>query len=182
MNLQVRRVVTGHDDNGKAVFVSDGPPARVVDPTGMNVEYVEVWATEDVPTVPIDPSIDPPAQVSSLLPGPNGSRFRFVLFPPEDQLFEPGADIGRAMREFAEQATGFGEVLEADNPGMHTTDTVDYGIVISGELDLELDDGAEVHMKAGDVVVQNGTRHAWRNRSGQPAVMAFIMFGATRRP
>jgi mannose-6-phosphate isomerase-like protein (cupin superfamily) len=61
---------------------------------------------------------------------------------------------------------------------MHTTHTVDYGVVISGEMHLELDDGKQVHLRPGDCVVQNGTRHAWRNLSGREAVMAFVAVGA----
>ena len=75
---------------------------------------------------------------------------------------------------------GFVEHLELDNPGMHTTDSVDYGIVIAGEVYLELDNGEERLLTAGDCVVQNGTRHAWINRSGKPVTMAFILLGADR--
>ena len=71
--------------------------------------------------------------------------------------------------------------MEPENPGMHTTDTVDIDVVISGEVDLELDDGSEVHLKAGDCVIQNGTRHAWRNRSDKPAVLFVTLLGAERR-
>ena len=70
--------------------------------------------------------------------------------------------------------------MDVENLGMHTTNTIDYGIVISGEIWLEMDDGATVHLKQGDCVVQNGTRHAWRNNSSEPCVMAFIMVGAKR--
>ena len=75
---------------------------------------------------------------------------------------------------------GAGEFLEADNPGMHTTQTVDIGVVLTGELWLELDDGAEVHLRPGDIVVQNGTRHAWRNKGSQPCTVAYALVGAAR--
>jgi quercetin dioxygenase-like cupin family protein len=75
---------------------------------------------------------------------------------------------------------GMAEVLETDNPGMHTTDTVDFDVILSGEIYLELDDGAEVLLKAGDCVVQNGTRHAWRNRSSENCVIAVTLVGAAR--
>jgi len=71
-------------------------------------------------------------------------------------------------------------VLEPDHPGMHTTDTVDYDVVLSGEVWLELDDGAEVHLKPGDCVVQNGTRHAWHNKTDQPCTLAVVLVGARR--
>jgi quercetin dioxygenase-like cupin family protein len=70
---------------------------------------------------------------------------------------------------------------EADEPGMHTTDTIDFEYVISGELWLELDDGEEVHLRAGDTVVQNGTRHAWHNRGAEPCRCVVISIGAHRR-
>jgi quercetin dioxygenase-like cupin family protein len=71
--------------------------------------------------------------------------------------------------------------MEPDHPGMHTTDTVDFDVVVSGEVYLELDDGAEVLLKAGDCVIQNGTRHAWRNRSSQPCVNAVAFVSAQRK-
>jgi mannose-6-phosphate isomerase-like protein (cupin superfamily) len=74
-----------------------------------------------------------------------------------------------------------GEVLERDHPGMHTTDTVDFDVVVFGVVVMELDDGAEVLLKAGDCVIQNGTRHAWHNRSSKIAVIAFSLIGAERK-
>jgi len=77
---------------------------------------------------------------------------------------------------------GMIDVLELDHPGMHTTDTVDFDVVVFGEVVLELDDGAEVVLKAGDCVIQNGTRHAWHNRSGEKCVIAVTLVGAERKP
>ena len=74
------------------------------------------------------------------------------------------------------------EVLEPDHPGMHTTDTVDFDVIVSGEVYLELDDGAEVLLKAGDCVIQNGTRHAWHNRSSEKCVISVAIVGAARKP
>ena len=75
---------------------------------------------------------------------------------------------------------GLVESMEPDRPGMHGTDSIDYGIVLSGEILLELDDGATVHLEPGDCVVQQGTRHAWRNHTSQPCTMAFVLVGARR--
>jgi quercetin dioxygenase-like cupin family protein len=74
-------------------------------------------------------------------------------------------------------ATAF---MEADNPGMHTTDTIDFIVVLSGEISLELDDRQTVQLRTGDCVVQNGTRHAWRNTSSEPCFMAYAVIGARR--
>ena len=103
-----------------------------------------------------------------------------VRFPPDSVFAEPGFDPVAAGREQARHIPGLAERFEAENPGMHTTDTVDYDIVLDGEIWLELDDGAEAHLRQGDVAVQCGTRHAWRNKSARPATMAFVLIGAVR--
>lgn len=90
----------------------------------------------------------------------------------------PDLDIPAALAEIDRKLPGLGEVLEPDHPGMHRTDTIDYEIVISGEVWLELDGGQEVHLKPGDTVVQNGTRHGWRNKSSEPCVLAVTLIGA----
>jgi mannose-6-phosphate isomerase-like protein (cupin superfamily) len=77
---------------------------------------------------------------------------------------------------------GLSAVMEPDEPGMHRTDTTDFGIVVSGTVMLELDDQAEVALSAGDLVVQNGTRHRWRNPGDVPARLVFVVIGAHRRP
>jgi cupin domain len=171
-----RRIVTGHDARGNAIIVSDDPsPPRIAGAPGVAMRFDELWATESTPTVPGSADITP--DIASLLPGPGATRFRTVLFPPDAERADTTPE---QLVAFMASAPGFPEVMEPDRPGMHTTDTVDYGIVISGEIDLELDDGLEVHMVAGDCVVQNGTRHAWHNRTDSPTVMAFIMIGARR--
>jgi quercetin dioxygenase-like cupin family protein len=90
-------------------------------------------------------------------------------------------DIGAAIGELQRRLPGLADVMEPDHPGMHTTDTVDLDLVISGEIWLELDDGEEVHLRTGDCVIQNGTRHAWHNRSSEPAVMFGALLGAVAR-
>src|SRR5262249_40951148 len=84
------------------------------------------------------------------------------------------------LEEMNRKLPGLLKFLEADHPGMHTTDSVDFDVVIFGEVVLELDDGAEVVLKAGDVVMKNGTRHAWHNRSSERCVIAFSLVGADR--
>jgi mannose-6-phosphate isomerase-like protein (cupin superfamily) len=86
-----------------------------------------------------------------------------------------------ALEEFQQKMPGVMEALESDHPGMHTTETVDFDVVVFGEVVMELDDGAEVVLKAGDCVIQNGTRHAWHNRSSERAVIAFALVGAERK-
>lgn len=86
---------------------------------------------------------------------------------------------GPALEAALEHSPGIAEALEPENPGMHTTPTVDYDIVLDGEVWLELSDGREVKLVAGDIAVQHGTRHAWRNKSDRPATVAAILIGAT---
>jgi mannose-6-phosphate isomerase-like protein (cupin superfamily) len=179
----MRRIVTGLSEGGKSVFVSDGEPPRVVTIEELpSYRMTEVWATEKTPSIPNEEG-DITTEISSLVPGLGASRFRVMSFYPEQEVIEAlqkGGDILAALEKFAKDAPGLGEAMEPDNPGMHTTDTIDYVIIISGDIYLELDDGAEVHLGPGDCVVQNGTRHAWRNRSSEPCIAAAVMIGAER--
>ena len=144
----MRRVVTGHTESGKSVFVSDGEPPRIeIRPSGN--EATEVWATHGIPTIPVAQG-DPTVDVLDFFPEAGNTSLKVMRMRPG---------------------------LES---GMHTSDTVDYGIVVSGEIWLELDDGAEVHLKQGDFVIQNGTGHNWRNRGSEVCVMAFVLIGAER--
>jgi mannose-6-phosphate isomerase-like protein (cupin superfamily) len=105
-----------------------------------------------------------------------------VTLPPDDAPATELIDPDAAAAEVEEKLPGLLETLEPNNTGMHTTDTVDVVLVLSGEVTLELDDGAEVQLRAGDTVVQHGTRHAWRNRSDGPCTLAGAQVGAVRTP
>ncbi len=173
----LRRVVTGRNRDGKAIMVENGVSPRVVTTETLpGLALVEVWATDATPTVPVAP-VDLITTMTSFVPGPGGTRFRIVQFPGvSSRPFDQAA----FRREYLIKAPGLAEAMEAQDSGMHTTDSVDYGVVISGEITLELDDGATVSLKQGDCVVQNGTRHAWRNSTTAPCVMAFVLVGAVR--
>jgi mannose-6-phosphate isomerase-like protein (cupin superfamily) len=174
---KLRRVVTGRNRAGKGIITHNGISPRVVTTETLpGLALVEVWATDSIPTVPVAP-VDPTTTMKSFVPGPGGTRFRIVQFPgASTRAFDQEA----FRREYLVKAPGLAEAMEQQDSGMHTTDSVDYGVVISGEITLELDDGATVRLKQGDCVVQNGTRHAWRNSSTTPCVMAFVLVGATR--
>jgi hypothetical protein len=98
--------------------------------------------------------------------------------PPEGQPAELPADMPAALAEVEAALPGVAGYMEPDAPGMHTTDTIDFEVVLDGEVWLELDDGVEVQLKPGDTVVQNGTRHAWRNHGGTSARLAVFNVGA----
>ena len=137
------------------------------------------WATAPMPTLPLDG--DEPAPPGKLItPPPGETRLMVVRFPPDTVMTGPAFDPIAAGAEQARHLPGLAERFEAEHPGMHTTDTVDYDIVLDGEIWLELDDGAEAHLRQGDVVVQCGTRHAWRNKGTRAATMAFVLIGALR--
>ncbi len=169
--MVTRRVVTGIDAEGKSYFVHNGETPAHLD-LGIFVND-EIWV--DDPSHPDPGATQDPVAVEQhhLEPPAGGSVCRIFRFEPESA--EPAA-IDEAVAAAASRFDT-GDAMEADNPGMHTTKTIDYGIVLSGEIDLELDEG-EVHLTAGDVVVQRGTRHAWRNRSGERCVMAFILIAS----
>ena len=161
-----RRVVTGINAEGKSYFVHDGPTPGHLD---MGVRVIdEIWV--DDPASPDPQAKRDPVDVETfhLEPPAEGSVVRVLTFRP--------GSAQTASESLAALAARFdtGDAMEEDEPGMHTTRTIDYGIVLSGEIDLELDEG-EVHLSAGDVVVQRATRHAWRSRSDQPCVMAFVL-------
>ncbi len=135
-----------------------------------------VWATAPVPGLPFDGS-DPTAQVTNFIPGAGETRFIIVTFPPDRVFASPGFDGAAALRENLAVSPGLAERFEPD--GLHTTPTVDYAIVLAGEIWLELDGGHSTHLQQHDVVIQHGTRHAWRNQSEHPATLAFVLIGAS---
>ncbi|HSV48605.1 MAG TPA: cupin domain-containing protein [Ramlibacter sp.] len=177
--VAIRRVVTGHDGQGRAVVAADSIPPRThafAHIPGMVSRLV--WATPVVPQLPHDGG-DPTPAVASIVPGPGESRLLIVTFPPDAVFAIPGFDFAAAAQENLAVSPGLAERFEPD--GMHQTPTVDYGIVLDGEVWLELDDGRAERLVRHDVVVQNGTRHAWRNRSEHPATLAFVLIGAAPR-
>lgn len=173
--MQSERIVTG-DRNGKSVFL-DGmaQPPRSIFKTIDGFVVSKFWST--APGVPLPTTIgDPTVAVRSLLPEPGGTSFLIVQFPP-DAVLASLAEPQAAMAEYAAKLPGLFEKFEPANPGFHKTETVDYAILLSGELWLELDGDAVRRLRPGDVVVQNATRHAWRNKTDAPAVIAFVLIG-----
>jgi mannose-6-phosphate isomerase-like protein (cupin superfamily) len=177
--MDARRVVTGHDAGGKAVFVSDDLVAPVTLALLPGSEFHRLWGADSTVTFP-DNGSRPSAE--RYFPPVGGSRFAFFTIPPDGGVGAPAdLDLGAALAELEQKLPGMAEHLEVDNPGMHTTATVDYGVVLSGEATLELDDGAKVTLGPGDTYVQNGTRHRWSNTGAMPAVLAVMLVGANHR-
>lgn len=177
--MKIRRIVTGHDANGKSVFQSDAPAPRTVSFQHVpGLAAALVWET--APTSKVGAQDDPTLAARSWVPPAGGSNLMLVTFPPDSVMASPQFDRAAAGGEYFQHLPGLAEAFERDSPGMHTTPTVDYSVLLNGALDLELDDGATRSLEPGDVVVQNGTRHAWRNRSNEPATILFVLLGACR--
>ena len=176
MNGEIRRVVTGHDANGKAIISSDGPaPNVIVHPTRPGYFSTQIWTTLTTPA-PVGHEPDPTTGGKlPLVPPSHGTTIRIIEFPPESASVRTlGADQAHAA--FAAIGGSNASTFKpgALHPFMHRTESIDYGLVLSGEIHMVLDD-TETLLHAGDVVVQRGTNHAWSNRSGQPCHMAFIL-------
>jgi len=180
-----RRALTGRDEAGKSVFKSFDVTPKVVEiDANPGLTFYELYITEDVPGLTgLEP--DPMLRGTKGFPGPGGTIFRLISYPPkrpEGYKPPPGVTLESGLRELSEKVPGMGDHFERDTstPGMHTTDTIDYGVVVRGEMTLELDDGQKIHLRQGDCVVQNGTRHRWRNPLPEPCLMAFVSLGGKR--
>lgn len=175
----VRRIVTGHDAEGRSIILSDGiSPHTRPSPVYPNRGLTDIWRAFESPA---DNSGDADAAATEvvLTPPENGSVFRFFQIPPDDTGEGKTAEELQAAADatFASMGAAHNRDPNARHPNMHKTDSVDYIILLQGEVTLILDEG-EVDMKPLDVVVQRGTNHAWSNRSDEIAVLAGILIDA----
>jgi mannose-6-phosphate isomerase-like protein (cupin superfamily) len=170
-----RRVVT-ENVNGKAVVQSDEPLLAYEFKTVPGYEHTLIWVNPTTPDLREEQRFD--RYPDSVVPGPGGTSLHFVTFPPGPVLADPSFDGEGARDEALIRLRGLADHFEKEDPGMHKTNTVDYAVVCEGEIWLELDDVKTIHLKRGDVVVQNGTRHAWRNKGTTPVTMLFFLNGA----
>ncbi len=175
---KIRRIVTGHDAKGRSVFVSDASSPHVMTLQGIPTFGVtEIWTTDSTPAD--NRAAQDPCKVPvQLAPPKHGTVIRVVEFPP-DKLWIKSADRAKA---FASMGSSGAKALAHDasasrHPMMHRTQTIDYAIILSGEI-WALMDASEKKMKAGDILVQRGTNHAWSNRSDKPCLVAFALIDA----
>jgi len=175
--------LTGRDEAGKSVFKSFDVPSKVVEiDSNPGLTFYELYMTEGAPRL-TGLEGDPMLKGTKAFPGPGGTMFRLISYPPkrpEGWKPPPGVTFESALQELSDKVPRMGDHFDRSAPGMHTTDTVDYCVVVRGEMTLELDDGQKVHLRQGDCVVQNGTRHRWRNPLSEPCLMAFISIGGKR--
>jgi mannose-6-phosphate isomerase-like protein (cupin superfamily) len=164
----MRRVVTGQLENGKSVIVSDEIVAWAGSANSTTVAML--WGADTPPRFPQDGKM-PAFEV--LFPGPGGYRFITSSIPPNT--------VSAPSPQERQIAPDIAKYMEEAVPGMHTTDTVDLGIILSGEAVQEFDDGAIVHLKAGDCFIQNGTRHRWSNPGSVPTIVLTVIIGGHAR-
>jgi mannose-6-phosphate isomerase-like protein (cupin superfamily) len=170
-----RRVVT-ENVNGKSVVQSDGPIEAYEFRTVPGYEHTLIWVNPKTPDLSKEQRFD--RYPDSVVPGPGGTSLHFVTFPPSAVFADSSFDGEAARSEALIRLRGLADHFEKEDPAMHKTNTVDYAVVYEGEIWLELDDAKTIHLKRGDVVVENGTRHAWRNKGTTPVTMLFILNGA----
>jgi mannose-6-phosphate isomerase-like protein (cupin superfamily) len=170
-----RRIVTAIA-NGKSIVQSDEPLRAYEFKTVPGYEHTLLWINPQTPDLRKQPRFH--SDPDSVVPGPGGTSLHFVTFPPGSVLAGPSFDGQAAQEEALVRLPGLADHFEKEDPGMHTTNTVDYAVVYEGEIWMELDDGETLHLNRGDVVVQNGTRHAWRNKGVRPVTMLFFLNGA----
>ncbi|MGO4581483.1 cupin domain-containing protein [Cupriavidus sp. 2TAF22] len=177
--MSIRRIVTSRNQDGKSIFASEDAGSRTVEfkhVAGLSAALL--WETP--PGATLVGCEDRAAAARSWVPSAGGSTLMLITFPPDATMMSPGFDPVAAGCEYMELLPGLAETFEPQSPGMHTTDSIDYAVLLEGELHLELDDGETKKLAFHDVVIQNGTRHGWRNKSDKPATMLFVLVGAKR--
>lgn len=169
-----RRVVTGVDSAGRSLVASDSLVAPTEFEAFPGNAHYDIWGADGRYTVPND-GRKPEYELNHPLPG--GFRVIVFRFAPESMRMSNPAEVSELKTEMRKKIPA-GSQQVVDDDLMETTPSVDIGIVLSGEITLVLDDGAETVLKEGDFVVQNGTRHTWRNKSEDYAQVMFILIDA----
>lgn len=176
--MTVRRVVTGETPDGRHVVVSDEAiePRRAKALAGVDMHYL--WGSDTRFSVPTD-GTEPPWREH--FPPTDGVRLILFGLAPATLAGHDGTVSEADLREADEQFPGLLGSFDDDDAGAHASTTVDFAVVLRGEITLEVDDGERRDLAAGDVVVQNGTRHKWTNNGSDQALVAFVLLGASAR-
>ena len=165
----MRRVITGHNDKGKSIVWYDGPPVEF---EGL----YEMWMTDQIPANNTYTG-DAAERIARLEPPPKGSILLFFKLQPEDLTLSREERERRAATGFAAMDASHCRIDTSRHPRMHQTRTVDYVVLLEGEVTLLLDE-VEVDLKPFDVVIQRGTNHVWINKGSQPALLAVVLIDA----
>jgi mannose-6-phosphate isomerase-like protein (cupin superfamily) len=170
MASDIRRVVTGLDANNKAVVLFDSRLPLAPRPSG--VASANVWITDSYPPALSFTKDDPATRPIGISPLDNGTTFRVIEFPPLDAAAEAKMEPGFLHKSLGEKTPTRG--VPVSHPLMHRTRSLDYAVVLAGEIDMMLDE-TSVHLKPGDVIVQQATNHAWINRGNEPCRILFVL-------
>ena len=173
--MQISRIVTGLLPDGTSGILSSALVDPVEPAALSGLSFYPLWATEDHTSLPDDGAPRP------YWPEGDGTRFLAVTWAPAGSAAEPEGEADDLLAQAESALPGLMSAFEPDNPGFHTSDSIDYGVCLEGEMWLVLDEGHESRITPGTVVVQRGTRHAWQNRSDAPATMLYVLVGGDRR-
>jgi hypothetical protein len=171
----VRRIITGDDSSGKAYIVEDKTPPTLTVPERPGYAVSNIWVTSDTPA-PVD-APDRVAGHKGVSPPPHGTVLRVIDYPPEST--DPAERRRQLAATFGSLYPDAEHNIDDQHPGMHRTATVDYAIMLEGEITAILDK-EETVLRAGDILIQRGTNHAWANRSGKPARICFVLIDGKR--
>ncbi|MGH6735990.1 MAG: cupin domain-containing protein [Methyloceanibacter sp.] len=174
----IRRVATGQAANGLSVIVSDTEVVPVESALMPGGRFYSFWGADSLPTLP-DKGAKPP--YATWFPVDGGYRFELFTLPPDRAPKSPVADKEAALAETEKLLPGLMDVMDPKHPGWHATDTIDLIYVASGACILKLDGGEETPLKAGDTLVQTGSRHAWSNPGEVPCELLVVSIGVKRR-
>jgi len=173
MIWRVRRVLTGHDDQGRSTFIADGPAPNVKEMSAMpGLALTDLWETSGAPASNAGDN-DAAARPVHLEPPKNGTILRIVEFPP-DSAWRNRTD---GKDGFKSIGAGHAQDKASADPMMHKTSTVDYIIVLKGEIYAVMETGEKL-LRAGDVMVQRGTNHSWSVRGNEPCIIAAVLVSA----
>ncbi len=172
MGRKIRRVVTGHDKDGKAIVLKDGHAENVFVLESAGFTATLLWIADETPA-DLSGNADAAERETGVAPPPSGSIFRTVEFPPVSGPIDAA--------KLAEEMGIPRDTSNLRHPFMHRTQSIDYATILSGTITMMLDE-EDVELQAGDVVVQRGTDHAWVNNGTEPCIIAFVLIGAKKPP
>jgi hypothetical protein len=175
---RIRRVVTGQTADGASVLASDTALAPVETALLPGAKFYSLWGADAPMSLPND-GAEP--DFRTWFPPDGGLRFELIVLPPDGTPPKPGLDMKQALAETEKVLPGLIGKMDPADPGMHQTDSIDLIYVTTGACVLELDGGTEIALKSGDVIVQNGPRHAWHNPHGEPCGLLTISLGVNRK-
>ena len=179
----VRRVVTGHDENGKSIVISDGlAPAVKTNPLRPDHRSSDIWKTHASPVPIFAAEVDPTLGPRTIHPPPHGTVIRIAEITPESEEIR-NLTPEQAREFFKGSGNEAASTYERGgrHPMMHRTETIDYAVILDGEITLLLDD-EDVELKTGDVVIQRGINHAWSNRSGKLVRILYVLIDGRFAP